>query len=644
MLYLDYAAIFLEFVLLLTIIMRKMIYGKLNHVFIFLVTTAMLTVSMDIISVVFGERALLAHDPSLYYPERMTVTTIYLLMRAMTSFFYMNYVVVMTDTWFRATNLIKKICIFLPIFLLTAMMIANIFLKNIFYFNQDGIYTRGDYFIFLYIINAYYAAYGFYKIFRYRKLMGTPKVMCLTAGAVLMMGAAVIQFIFKGLLVDMFASAIGLLFIFMLVQRPEEILDTDTGLIKLSTYVYDMNRSFMNKKPETLIMIKILNFSELREILGYSGSVELKRILAEKILKYLKGLKIETDVYYTGSGNYRIKLYNKNRQYSQKIAEYFNDDLKESFIYHQINIELSSCVCITNIPEDIDSFESLREFENHLGAEHTGNVVYAADICKMVRYDLVHDMNKILENAITNHEFEIYYQPIYSIQEKRFHSAEAVLRLNTEKYGFISPELFIPAAEKSGAIHRIGMIVMESVCEFIGSEEFKTLDLDYIEVNLSPVQCMDSNLSARMFQIIKKNHVLPCQLNLEITETASGEIQNVILQNITQLHHAGISLSLDDFGTGYSNMKRIASLPFTIIKLDKTLTDLENNPNLMIVLENVIKMIKALNMKIVVEGIETEELVQKFSQLGCEYIQGYYYSKPLTKEKFISFLKQQKQA
>ena len=253
-------------------------------------------------------------------------------------------------------------------------------------------------------------------------------------------------------------------------------------------------------------------------------------------------------------------------------------------------------------------------------------------------------MNTILENAITNHEFEIYYQPIYSIQEKRFHSAEAVLRLNTKKYGFISPELFIPAAEKSGAIHRIGMIVMESVCEFIGSEEFKNLDLDYIEVNLSPVQCMDSNLSARMFQIIKKNHVLPCQLNLEITETASGEIQNVILQNITQLHHAGISLSLDDFGTGYSNMKRIASLPFTIIKLDKTLTDLENNPNLMIVLENVIKMIKALNMKIVVEGIETEELVQKFSQLGCEYIQGYYYSKPLTKEKFISFLKQQKQA
>ena len=180
---------------------------------------------------------------------------------------------------------------------------------------------------------------------------------------------------------------------------------------------------------------------------------------------------------------------------------------------------------------------------------------------------------------------------------------------------------------------------MESVCSFIGSEEYAGLGLDYIEVNLSPAQCMENNLAENMIGIMQKNHVQPSQLNLEITETASGEIQNVVMDNITTLYDAGISLSLDDFGTGYSNMTRIASLPFHIIKLDKTFTQIEDNPNLIIVLENVIKMIKALNMKIVVEGIETKELVDHFARMECEYIQGYYYSKPLPKRDFVKFVK-----
>ena len=248
------------------------------------------------------------------------------------------------------------------------------------------------------------------------------------------------------------------------------------------------------------------------------------------------------------------------------------------------------------------------------------------------------DMDMILENAVSADEFEIYYQPIFSLREERFTSAEALIRLKTEKYGYISPEIFIPAAEKSGSIHRIGQIVMEKVCEFIGSEQFAQLGLDYIEINLSPAQCMEDNLAKKLIEIMKKNNVLPDQVNFEITETASGEIQNTIMKNIRTLHSAGISLSLDDFGTGYSNMTRIAALPFRIIKLDKTFTRIDSNPNMVIVLENVIKMIKALNMKIVVEGIETKELVEKFRKLDCEYIQGFYYSKPLPKEKFVEFM------
>ena len=206
----------------------------------------------------------------------------------------------------------------------------------------------------------------------------------------------------------------------------------------------------------------------------------------------------------------------------------------------------------------------------------------------------------------------VYYQPIYSVREQRFNSAEALLRLKDEKYGFISPEIFIPAAEKSGAIHKIGAFVLEEVCRFIASEEYKMLNIDYIEINLSVAQCMENNLASQVLETLDKYNVLPSQINLEVTETAASDSQKTMIENLSALNDAGISFSLDDFGTGYSNMRRIASLPLDIVKLDKSFADLEGNPRLQIVLHNTIKMIKDMDMQIVVEGVETENVVKQF--------------------------------
>lgn len=125
---------------------------------------------------------------------------------------------------------------------------------------------------------------------------------------------------------------------------------------------------------------------------------------------------------------------------------------------------------------------------------------------------------------------------------------------------------------------------------------------------------------------------------MEITETAASYSQKTMMDNLLELNDAGVHFSLDDYGTGYSNMKRIASLPLYLVKLDKSFTDVEDNPRLQIVLENTIRMIKAMNLQIVVEGVETENLVKQFSDLECEYIQGYYYSRPVPQEEFVKFI------
>lgn len=307
---------------------------------------------------------------------------------------------------------------------------------------------------------------------------------------------------------------------------------------------------------------------------------------------------------------------------------------------NRIEVTIDAFVCLAKLPEDIGDYKSLMAFGNdfHERVEKTGEVYLASELFKQRDFHLMNDMENIIEKAFKNRSFTVYYQPIYSIEKKRFVSAEALLRLIDDEYGFIPPNLFIPVAEKTGAIHRIGDIVLENVCQFIAGEDFKRLGLDYIEINLSVVQCMQRGLADNILSTIKRYGISPDKINLEITETAANYSQNILIENMTKLINAGVSFSLDDFGTGYSNMARLASLPLKIVKLDKTFVDNSNKPKLHIFLKGTIKMLKDMDMEIVVEGIETEQMVNTFSNLNCDFIQGYYYSKPIPEPDFVKFI------
>ena len=269
----------------------------------------------------------------------------------------------------------------------------------------------------------------------------------------------------------------------------------------------------------------------------------------------------------------------------------------------------------------------------------TGGVLYASELFKQDRFDMANNIDIIIEKALKNNNFKVYYQPIYSVEKGRFSTAEALLRLIDDEYGFVPPDMFITAAEKNGAIHKIGDFVLEEVCKFIASDKFKDLGLDYIEINLSVAQCIHGDLAEKVLSTLKKYNLTPDKINLEITETAVTYAQNIMKQNLDKLSSAGVSFSLDDYGTGYSNMRRMIQLPLKIVKLDKSFVDEQSNPKMWIAIQNTVKMLKDMNMEIVVEGIETQNMAQQFANLNCDFIQGYYYSKPIPEYEFVSFIK-----
>lgn len=632
------AALVLIF-LIVSVAGRKMKSGAAGRCFMFLLIITLATTVCDMLSVSMNVAAEAGRLPSLFL--LYLFNTLYLLLHNLTIPAYMLFVIALTNTWHKLKNnrcMIAAMTV--PSLCMIIALLTNLFTNKIFYFDQNHVYHRGSFMLVLYVLAFINMVVCTVYLFKYKKLFSSQKFIALISMLPLEFLAVIIQWFVPDLLVEMFANAVALFLVLTTVQRPEEIQESVTMLKNFSAYATDVRQDFSNSKPFTTIIINISNFFALHQILGYDGANELLKITAEKLSEIDRELNTRAQLYHIQKGRFRFVVCGGQIDMADTAAERINEELKKSINVSGLELNLLAYVCITKCPEDISDLKTLLRFgiDIHERMPYNGQVLRASELVGKQGFELGSVLDEIIDKAIANKSFKVYYQPIYSIAEKKFVSAEALLRLKDEKYGFISPELFIVAAERSGAIHKIGDYVMDEVCRFIASDSYKRLGLEYIEVNLSVAQCMSPDLADKILHIMRRHNVSPDSINLEITETAMSYAQNTMAENIERLYGAGLSFSLDDYGTGYSNINRVASLPLKIVKLDKSFVDSEGNPKMWIVLQNTVKMIKDMDMHIVVEGIETEQILRKFADLKCDYIQGYYFSKPIPEEEFVEFI------
>lgn len=246
-----------------------------------------------------------------------------------------------------------------------------------------------------------------------------------------------------------------------------------------------------------------------------------------------------------------------------------------------------------------------------------------------------------IEKLINSGRTLVVLQPIYSIEEHKFTAAEALVRLQEEDMNIMMPSDFIPYAEASGLIVRLGRDVFKSVCELLKRFDIEKYGMHYIEVNLSIVQLQQENMADDFIALMKEYGIPSNRFNFEVTESSYSK-NHLVLQNINKLIENGSSISLDDFGTGSSNLEYIISVPADIIKFDKMMVQAYfTDSNTKLVMNDIIKMIKSLNKKIVFEGIEELHQLEEAEKLLVDYIQGFYFSKPLYDDDFMEFIKSQ---
>ena len=251
-------------------------------------------------------------------------------------------------------------------------------------------------------------------------------------------------------------------------------------------------------------------------------------------------------------------------------------------------------------------------------------------------------VEQYLHKAITEDLFEIYYQPVYSTRKKCFITLEALSRLQHPELGWIAPDVFIQIAEKNHMIEQITDLQFSRVCRFLGENRYLMRHLLNVKVNLSSLDLMRNDCSRHFIRIMDAYKIPHNWIQFEITETVATECNAGLRRVAEEFTDAGIGLCLDDFGSGYANLNTVMRLPFSVIKVDRSLLfDICRDEKRAIFYESVVETFHKMNYHIVSEGVETQEEMEQISSWGVEMIQGYYFSKPLPEKELLELLKKQ---
>ena len=490
------------------------------------------------------------------------------------------------------------------------------------YRNGSVAYTYGISVIFVYIFALIYISL-IVCICAFNKKLNRRRRFAVGLWMSIWIVSAFLQFVNNELLLVGFATAIGILILFVIMENPESYLDKKLGCFNSYALAEYLHQIYERK----------LDFSVLEVSFGEVDSSEESDIYAAT-QRMLDLTFRHSDIFVFKNFNSDLIVIGPD---AEKLAKIGRDILKHFF---ERNYRDGKVLLAEN-GEVFSGMEELSRFLDFAGTLNTSNsyVLFHAGEDTVSKFRERYIIQQEITDALADDRVEVFLQPIYSNNEKAFTSAEALVRIRGLDEKLLSPGIFIPVAEESGQIVQLGERVFEKVCEFLKETNAVELGIHYIEINLSVVQCEMSDLAERLISIIEKYGISPKLINLEITETASVTAHTTLLRNMHKLIEYGFEFSLDDFGKGESNLMYVVEMPVSLIKLDYDMTKaFFKTEKAQHVVRAVVGMAHSMNLKLVAEGIETEDEIKGMYEERIDYIQGYYYSRPLPMQRFLEFL------
>lgn len=569
---------------------------------------------------------------------------IYHIMRNGAYYLYASYIIEITGIRHKVEKLINRVKL-IPFIIVVAIVLTAPFMNLFYFFDAEGLYIRGVYYSGIYLCNSIYAVYAFYYIVSNLRFIGKNKSMALSSCALFSIVTTVLQYEYPYLVIDILGFSLSLLYIVLYVDNPGDRIDSDSLLLRNQAYIYDLRMAFFTLKPIDIIHLNVVNHRELEQMLSYSSYSKVVMAAGEIFRETNSNGKYEGSLYYLKNGEFRVILNNNDRFRTLSMAKKLLEAFNKQIDINDMSLSLDISIFITQCPKDFSFIDEIMSFGRVVDQyAREGEIIFTADILTSEGYKQKGNMNQAIEKGILHNRFEVFYQPILNVNTGKFSVAEALIRLRDDDNNIIEPEEFIDVAEKNGAIFELGKIVLREVYNFISSDDFKKTDLESISINLSATQCLQRDLAEQVAELTKDYGDAKDRIIFEIRESMASDKQNTFTENMKELREMGVSFALDNFGMAYSNITSLSTLPIYAVKLDKKFVDTGGNGKHKDILESTMEMVKILNMRLVAVGIENEEMARQFTDYGCEYMQGYYFAKPMNRERLLRFYEEKNSA
>lgn len=629
-LYLDIAALTILFFLIISIILKRQLIGTSNKVYLVVIICAFIATVLDI-------AASLAEIP---IPVLFVLNTFFVLFRAATALALFFYACNLGKIYYRLKR--KRWgynVLMIPFLILAVFLIINFFNKCVFDYLEGPKYVRGPFMTVAYIVSYLYLIGALFVIFYSRKYHSTAQIIAIITVFLLQVGASIFQFFVGDILIEMFVAAITLLTLSIFIESPENFIDYKTRSLGFRPFAVNIERQLDLKDSFNVLFMHIENVSAIYNLYPHDKAIEFFRACNAYMSERARKIDHTLTVYFLGDATFAYVFYDRNKE--EEMQRFVTTEFSKTMTHNGISYLYESKFCSVRCPEDCRDVTTLIGFSTTF-FKLTEAKTLDLDRFRLPVGNLLFELDHILERAIHEESFSMHYQGIYSLSERRFIAAEGLLRLTDPVFGMIMPSLMIPYAESSGKISAISHIVMKKCFAFY-AEKLRG-KLDYIEINLAPAQLLDVNLPNKIADLAKEYGIQPHEIVFEVTETVAAKEDLAMENNIKALRDQGYRIAIDDFGTGYSNLSRIMMLDVSIIKFDKSMTDLLAHDDQDEFFLGLLPFIRHRNMTVLFEGVETKEVVDKLIRMKADHIQGYYFSKPINGEGFLELLKKQADA
>lgn len=567
------------------------------------------------------------------------ITMIYFICTPLMGMFYFLYSssIIYDDIYLKKALLLGSI----PGFFYALLVISNPLTNALFNLSLESGYTRGPFIEITYIIFYFYCIMSVLIVITNKNKVDYHIYKILAAFPMIAVIVIIIQQFYPTIILSGTAATMALLIIYLHLQNKQITIDSLTNLPNRSE-LFSMMEILIHKNSQgsfILMVISLRDFKKINETYGQLKGDEFLKLVSE----FLYTLTPHHNVYRFNGDEFALLIQNQTKNDIELLIQKLSERMNHSWNLQNCCIHMSTAIGIASYPSSAITAEKLItavEYAVMQAKRNPQKDIYYCDLDMMNAISRRENIIQILKDKLIDQSFELYYQPIIDMKTQTFQYAESLLRIPDSPLGPLYPDEFIPIAEETGLIIEMTYQIIDKVCQFIQLLIQNDIELTSIHVNFSASQFNEDHLDEKVIQIIEKNHIPFSKIKIEFTESTIAKNVDHVTDFTNAMAKKGIRMGLDDFGTGYSNISTVFNIPFGTIKLDKSLIwSAIEHPRSAIIVKNITRAFQDLGLSVVAEGVETPEHIQLIKDCHIDYVQGFYYARPMPQEEAIDFLK-----